>query len=332
MRVVITGVAGHIGSALATYLLGMGHEVIGVDDFSSGYPEQVPAGVMLQQINLATSPNWRLPSKTDFVFHLAAYAAECFSPFCRRFNYQNNVGATMAVVNECIRDGGVRRLVFASSIAVYGDVKAPFKETDICRPKDPYGNAKLACERDIQIAADQHGLEYCIVRPHNVYGPGQSIWQKYRNVFGLWLRAALERRDAIIFGDGMQQRSFVYIDDLIPALWSAAMQPLARNETFNLGGGEPVTIKHASIVFADACDLPVTFQYEDGRHEVRSAYPDASRAEAVLLLERKTDLDSGLSKMAAWAKAAWARYPDRRHSDLPDAEVTRGMPKRWLEG
>ena len=126
-------------------------------------------------------------NKFDYVFHFAAYAAEGLSPFIRGYNYDNNLKATARIVNNCIKHD-VKRLVFTSTLAVYGHGSGGiFDEDQQQAPIDPYGVAKYACEMDIQIANEQHGLDYCIIRPHNVYGIKQNIWDKYRNVLGIWM-------------------------------------------------------------------------------------------------------------------------------------------------
>ena len=119
---------------------------------------------------------------------MAAYAAEGLNPFIRKFNYENNLLATANIINECINNN-VKRLVFTSTMAVYGygDNNPPFGEEVVPAPIDPYGIAKYGCELDIQVAGDQHGLDWCIIRPHNVYGINQNLWDKYRNVLGIWM-------------------------------------------------------------------------------------------------------------------------------------------------
>ena len=191
--VLITGVAGLLGSRLADWIIENHPEVkiVGVDDLSGGYKENIPSKVEFWEINLI-NPEHNLSqcftnNKFDYVFHFAAYAAEGLSPFIRQFNYDNNLKATARIVNECIKND-VKRLVFTSTLAVYGHGNGGvFNEAQIPNPIDPYGVAKFGCEMDIQIAGEQHGLDWCIIRPHNVYGVKQNIWDKYRNVLGIWI-------------------------------------------------------------------------------------------------------------------------------------------------
>ena len=189
--VLITGVAGLLGSRLADWIIENKPEytVIGIDDLSGGFEENINPKVNFWQMDLVNHPieNCFEQHKPDYVFHFAAYAAEGLSPFIRGFNYDNNLKSTARIVNECIKHD-VKRLVFTSTLAVYGHGDGGiFREEQQQSPIDPYGVAKYACEMDIQIAGEQHGLDYCIIRPHNVYGIKQNIWDKYRNVLGIWM-------------------------------------------------------------------------------------------------------------------------------------------------
>ena len=244
-KVLITGVAGLLGSRLADWIIENKPEykVVGIDDLSGGFEENINPKVDFWQMDLVNHPieNCFEVNKFDYVFHFAAYAAEGLSPFIRSFNYDNNLKSTARIVNECIKTD-VKRLVFTSTLAVYGHGSGGiFDETQQQSPIDPYGVAKYACEMDIQIANEQHGLDYCIIRPHNVYGIKQNIWDKYRNVLGIWMFQYLNNQPLTIFGDGEQTRAFSYIDDSLEPLWNAAVRPEASKETINLGGIECFT-------------------------------------------------------------------------------------------
>ena len=237
----------------------------------------------------------------DYVFHFAAYAAEGLSPFIRCFNYDNNLKATAAIVNECIRTN-VKRLVFTSSLAVYGHgYGGIFDEKQTPKPIDPYGVAKYACEMDIQIAGEQHGLDWCIIRPHNVYGIKQNIWDKYRNVLGIWMYQYLNNEPITIFGDGEQTRAFSYIDDSLEPLWNAAMVKKASKQIINLGGVKEYSINEAAQALSNILkDVNIT--YLEARHEVKHSIPTFIKSEEIFGYEHKTDLDEGLKQMWDWAK------------------------------
>lgn len=336
MRFLITGVAGHLGSRLAQYIIDQGgeNEVIGIDDLSCGYPQNVPKGVALRIREADDTGVFQDYGPFDGVFHFAAYAAECMSPFVRRYNYRNNLMTTAGLISNLIEHDFRGRLVFTSSIAAYGDAngtRPPFSEEMHCRPHDPYGVAKLAAEQDIAIAGRQHGLDWCVVRPHNIFGPYQSIWQKHRNVIGLWMRAVLEGKPITIFGDGEQRRAFSYIDDVTPALWKCYEWDSASERTINVGGSQPVTINELAQAFTSVVG-PVKVRHEPSRHEVRDAWCTTRLSEDLLQYRDTVPLERGIAEMWKWAQKAWVEFPERRDqpSDF-DIETRRGMPPSWLE-
>ena len=275
-KVLITGVAGLLGSRLADWIIETqpGVEVVGMDDLSGGYEENINPKVEFWRMNLVEHPieNCFEVHNFDYVFHFAAYAAEGLSPFIRQYNYENNLVATARVINNCIKYN-VKRLVFTSTLAVYGHGNyGIFDETQVPKPIDPYGVAKYGCEMDIQIANEQHGLDYCIIRPHNVYGIKQNIWDKYRNVLGIWMYQHMNGEPMTIFGDGTQTRAFSYIDDSLKSLWNAAILPQASKQIINLGGIEEHSINEAAMVLLEVIGDGDVVHHET-RHEVKHSIP-----------------------------------------------------------
>jgi len=328
MKVLITGVAGLLGSRLADWIIENKPEVevIGVDDLSGGYIENINPKVDLWQMNLVEHPIENLFEfhKIDYVFHFAAYAAEGLSPFIRCYNYDNNLKATAKIVNECIKHD-VKRLVFTSTLAVYGHGNGGiFDESQQQAPIDPYGVAKYGCEMDIQIAGEQHGLDWCIIRPHNVYGVKQNIWDKYRNVLGIWMYQHLNGEDLTIFGDGEQTRAFSYIDDTLEPLWNSAVRKEASKEIINLGGIEEISINEASSVLLQVIGKG-TRTYLEPRHEVKHSIPTFQKSIDLLGFEHKTDLVEGLTQMWEWAKA----QPMRKRFVWDNYELDKGIYSFW---
>ncbi len=325
-RVLITGVAGLLGSRLADWILEHTDAVvIGLDDLSGGYRENVSKKVIFHKVNVNDK---RLDSlfkkyKPDYVFHFAAYAAEGLSPFIRKYNYTNNLLATAAIVNNCITHD-VKRLVFTSSMAVYGENTPPFDETQIPNPIDPYGVAKMACEKDIEIAGKQHGLDWCIIRPHNVYGRKQNIWDTYRNVLGIWMRQYLNGEPMTIFGDGMQTRAFSYIDDCLEPLWKAAKEPKASKEIINVGGTREVTINEANKVVREVIGGGEVV-YMEKRHEVKQAHSTWQKSVALLGYKDNTSLKEGVKDMWEWAKT----QPKRKRFMWKKYEVEKKLYSFW---
>ena len=328
MKVLITGVAGLLGSRLADWIIENKPEVevIGVDDLSGGYLENINPKVELWQMNLVEHPIENIFEfhEIDYVFHFAAYAAEGLSPFIRGYNYDNNLKATAKIVNQCIKHN-IKRLVFTSSLAVYGHGDGGiFDESQQQAPIDPYGVAKYGCEMDIQIAGEQHGLDWCIIRPHNVYGVKQNIWDKYRNVLGIWMFQHLNGEDMTIFGDGEQTRAFSYIDDTLEPLWNSAIRPEASQEIINLGGIKEISINEASSVLLQVIGKG-TRTYLEPRHEVRHAIPSFEKSIHLLGFEHKTNLSEGLYKMWEWAKT----QPNRKQFIWPEYELEKGIYSFW---
>jgi UDP-glucose 4-epimerase len=262
--------------------------------------------------------------KPDYVFHFAAYAAEGLSPFIRTYNYKNNLVATARIVNECIKHD-VERLVFTSTMAVYGFGEGGIFHEDMKRsPIDPYGVAKSACEHDIEIANQQHGLDYCIIRPHNVYGANQNIWDKYRNVLGIWMYYHMEGQPVTIFGDGTQKRAFSYIDDSLEPLWNAAVRPEASKQIINLGGIQEYSINEAADILTEVVGGAERV-YLEKRHEVHYAIPTYDKSIELLGFQHKTDLKEGLTKMWEWAQ----HQPKRERFVWENYEIEKGIYSFW---
>ena len=326
--VLITGVAGLLGSRLADWIIETQPDttVIGVDDLSGGFKENVNPKVKFWQMNLIEHPieNIFEAHDIDYVFHFAAYAAEGLSPFIRTYNYDNNLKSTARLVNECIKND-VKRLVFTSTLAVYGYGNGGiFDETQQQSPIDPYGVAKYACEMDIQIAGEQHGLDWTIIRPHNVYGIKQNIWDKYRNVLGIWMFQHLNGMDMTIFGDGEQTRAFSYIDDALEPLWNAAIRPEACCQIINLGGIKEISINEAAQTLQEVIgDSKLT--YLEARHEVKHSIPTFQKSVDILGFKHKTDLKEGLTEMWKWAQ----QQPMRERFVWPSYELEKGIYSFW---
>ena len=328
MKVLITGVAGLLGSRLADWLIETHPlvEVVGIDDLSGGYKENVNKKVEFWQMNLVTHPieNCFEVHKFDYVFHFAAYAAEGLSPFIRQYNYENNLVATARIINQCIKHN-VKRLVFTSTLAVYGyGDGGVFDEQQTPKPIDPYGVAKYACEMDIQIAGEQHGLDWCIIRPHNVYGIKQNIWDKYRNVLGIWMYQHTINEPMTIFGDGTQTRAFSYIDDSLEPLWKSAILPEASKQIINLGGIKEYSINEANEILREVVG-GIEVKYFEGRHEVKHSIPTWQKSIDLLDFEHKTDLKEGLTKMWEWAKT----QPVRERFVWENYELDKGIYSFW---
>src|SRR5580700_5980506 len=230
-QILVTGAAGFIGSHVCSHLLKAKHEVIGLDDLSGGFRDYVPDGVKFIQgsvTDTALVKKLFAENHFDYVYHLAAYAAEGLSHFIKHFNYTNNLIGSVNLINASVNHG-VKCFVFTSSIAVYGAGQTPMSEDMIPVPEDPYGISKLAVEQDLRTSHEMFGLNYIIFRPHNVYGERQNIGDRYRNVVGIFMNQLLRGEPMTMFGDGSQQRAFSHIDDVAPMIAASIDYPEAYN-------------------------------------------------------------------------------------------------------
>jgi len=328
--ILVTGIAGLIGSRFSSWLLdNTDYLVVGIDDLSGGYIENVDSRCTFYDVNLATSQKeiYKIfeNHKIEIIYHFAAYAAEGLSPFIRKFNYENNLISSTNLINAAIKYN-TKRFVFTSSMAVYGDKnQAPFSEELTPSPIDPYGIAKYAVEMDLCCARKQHGLEYTIIRPHNVYGIGQNIWDKYRNVLGIWMYQLMNDIQPSIFGDGQQKRSFSYIDDSLLPLWAASQNDACIGEIINLGGIKEVSIVEAYQVLANVTKTNVAARFLEPRHEAKYAWSTWNKSKDLLSFEHKIELEEGLTKMWDWAQ----RQPMKTRKLWTNYEIENGLYEYW---
>lgn len=328
--VLITGNAGLLGARLADWILENepDYEVVGIDNLFGGYIENVDPKVVFYRRELSSDSIKDVFDKHEFeyVFHFAAYAAEGLSPFMRMFNDKNNMLSTDNIINECISHN-VKRLVYTSSMSVYGwgALKGKtFDESDSPAPIDPYAVSKYACEMNIKSAGEQHGLDWCIIRPHNCFGEKQNIWDKYRNVLGIWMVQILNNKPMLIYGDGEQTRAFSYIDDCLQSFWNAAVYESASKEIINVGGVEGYSINEAARLLCGITGYD-NIEYKEARHEVKHAVPNPRKSIELLGYEQTTSLEEGLRKMWEWAKT----QPNRKQYKWENYEITKGIYSYW---
>jgi UDP-glucose 4-epimerase len=329
MNILITGIAGLLGSRLADWILNnTDHKVIGIDDLSGGYVENIPKKAVFIKSNLKELDkidNIFKDYKPDIVYHFAAYAAEGLSPFIRKYNYENNLISSTNLITCSIKHD-IKRFVFASSMSVYGNkYKPPFHEDLQQCPIDPYGVAKFSVEQDLKIAYEQHGLNYTIVRPHNFYGQNQNIWDKYRNVLGIWMYQIINNMQPTIFGDGEQVRAFSYVDDSIIPFWNASQRDECIDQIINLGGIKEYTINEACNTLIKVTGTNLKPLYLEERHEAKHAWSTWEKSIKLLDFEHKIDLEEGLTKMWKWAQT----QPNRERFIWPKYELEKGIYKFW---
>jgi UDP-glucose 4-epimerase len=327
-RVLVTGAAGFIGSHVADHCLALGMDVVATDDLSGGFRENVPAAAEWVRGDLRdrqfVSALWDQHGPFEFVYHLAAYAAEGLSHFIRAYNYTTNLVASMHLLNEAVKHKS-RCFVFTSSIAVYGHNQVPMTEDLTPQPEDPYGISKYAVELDLQSAQNLFGLDFVIVRPHNVYGERQNIADRYRNVIGIFMNQVLSARPMTVFGDGHQTRAFSHVDDVAPLIARAPLVSAARNQVFNVGADTPYTVLRLAHEVAEAFEVPCQVQHLPARSEVVHAFSDHTRVRDVFVPPPMVDLKTGIRRMAAWVKARGPAEPVL----FSDIEIQEKLPAGW---
>ena len=327
-NVLVTGGAGFIGSHVADALIARGHRVVVLDDLSGGFIDNVPADAKFVEgsiTNVTLVNNLFERMGFDYVFHLAAYAAEGLSHFIKRFNYTNNLIGSVNLINAAVNTG-VKCFVFTSSIAVYGaSPQLPMTEQTTPHPEDPYGIAKLAVEQELAVCKEMFDLDYIIFRPHNVYGERQNIGDKYRNVVGIFMNQILQAKPMSVFGNGEQERAFSYIGDVAPLMAASLDVPAARNQIFNIGADQPCTVNELALAVARAMGVHPQVQHFPARNEVVSAYSSHAKLHEVFGPQPVTSLDDGLARTAAWVR----RHGARSSREFEGIEVLKNFPKAW---
>ena len=328
-KILITGVAGLLGSRLSDWIINnTNYEVVGIDDLSGGFTENINPKVKFYKFNLTNLEKLKEVFKKEnieIIYHFAAYAAEGLSPFIRKFNYENNVIASSNLIT-CSIEFSIKRFIFASSMAVYGEkYEPPFHEDLLQAPIDPYGVAKYAVEMDLKIASHQHGLNYTIIRPHNFYGINQNIWDKYRNVLGIWMYQILNKESPTIFGDGSQVRAFSYVDDSVIPFWNASQNDDCKGEIINLGGTKEYSISEACNILINVTGQNIKPVYLEPRHESKYAWATWDKSIKLLGFEHKVNLEEGVTKMWEWAK----KQPNRERYVWPEYELNKGLYEYW---
>lgn len=326
-KILVTGGAGFMGSHIVDELIKLGQEVFILDDLSGGFNENINSNAefingTVCDVDLVN--NLFREKKFDYVFHLAAYAAEGLSHFIKHFNYQNNLIGSINLINASINNN-IKCFVFTSSIAVYGASQPPMVEEMTPQPEDPYGIAKYAVELELKVSKEMFGLDYVIFRPHNVYGQRQNIGDKYRNVVGIFMNQIMQNLPITVFGDGKQKRAFTHIKDVAPIMIKSIFEPKAYNQIFNIGTDEAVTVnKLAELVF-NAMGKKSEMKYLLERNEVKFAYSDHQKVKDILGYKDNILLSDGLKEMAEWAKKAGVK----KSKEFNNIEILKNLPPSW---
>lgn len=329
MKVFITGIAGFLGSYIADAMIADGHEVLGCDNLIGGYLDNVPADADFYQVDCNDTHMMRKLTKgCDIVYHTACTAYEGLSVFSPKIVCENTYLNTVSIASAAIANG-VKRFVYCSSMARYGtqDV-TPFTEDMICKPQDPYGISKYSAENLLRCLCEVHGMELVIAVPHNIIGPRQKYDDPYRNVASIMINLMLQGRQPIIYGDGLQQRCFSFVQDDVYCLEKLAFQEDVVGEIINIGPDEQtVTINELAATIAKLLNFDLDPVYMTGRpQEVKFATCSADKARRMLGYKTQFTLEQGLQQMIDYIREKGTKK-FRYHLDLEIKNEK--TPKTW---
>jgi UDP-glucose 4-epimerase len=296
MNFLITGAAGFLGSALANRLAREGHLVRGLDDLSTGDPQVLSPDVHFTRGDVNDRPKlWTLLQEVDCVYHLAARVSVPESMLYPREYNAANVGGTVSLM-EAMRDVGVRRVVFTSSGAVYGDQGVqPLREDAIPNPRSPYAVSKLAAEYYVRTIGDLWGIETVILRVFNAYGPGQHLPASHPPVIPNFLRQALRGGTLVVNSQGTQTRDYIFVDDVVNALIAAATAPDINRAALNVGSGSETSVRELVRLVLELTGSKAEVVYNHRTDPgVSRMCADISRAREQLGYQPRVSLSEGL--------------------------------------
>ena len=305
MHIFITGIAGFLGSNLSEFYLNKGFKVSGCDNLVGGSLDNIN----LTKVNFfkANCEDFetmkKITKNVDVLCHAAAYAHEGLSSFSPVLISSNNVTGSVSVFTAAIINK-VKRIVYCSSMARYGNIKIPFKEEDELKPVDPYGVSKVAAENILKILSKTHGVEYNIAVPHNIIGPNQKYDDPFRNVVSIMINLMLQKKSPIIYGDGNQKRTFSDIDDCIFCLDKLLTDPQIVSQIVNIGPDEEyISINQLYHLLSNKLKFNLEPKYlEDRPNEVKEATCSADKARKVLGYKTSVSLDESLNKIINYIK------------------------------
>jgi UDP-glucose 4-epimerase len=329
-KILVTGAAGFLGSHLSEKLQNLNYKVIGIDSMIGGDLENLPKGIDFYKMDCCDFDSLnKIMKDIDIVYHCAATAHEGLSVFSPVEISKNNYLATVSVITSAINNK-VKRIIYCSSMARYGNQKTPFTEEMEPRPVDPYGISKVAGEQVLKCLCDLNKVEWAIAVPHNIIGPKQKYDDPFRNVVSIMINRLLQNKRPIIYGDGKQKRCFSYIDDCIDSLLALVDNKSMNRDIVNIGPDEEfVTINKIAEICSNVTGSNLKPEYYPDRpKEVKHATCSSNKARKLLNYKTKTDLYTGIKKTFEFIKK---KGPKKFNYHVDIEIVNKLTPKVWLD-
>jgi UDP-glucose 4-epimerase len=329
-KILVTGAAGFLGSHLAEKLANLGHEVVGLDSMIGGYEDNIPKNIKFHKMDCCDFQKVKtVMSNVDIVYHCAATAHEGLSVFSPYEITKNNYLASVSIFSAAISHK-VKRIIFCSSMARYGEQSAPFLETMKPLPVDPYAISKVASEDVLINLCELNNIEWVIAVPHNIIGPRQKYDDPFRNVVSIMINRMLQGKAPIIYGDGEQKRCFSYIDDCMSCLIPMLDQKNLNKQVINIGPDEEyVEINKIAEICSNITGTNLPPIYKPGRpKEVKHANCSADKARKLLNYKTSISLKVGIEKTFEYIKKRGVKPFDYNIEIEINNELT---PKTWTQ-
>mgnify|MGYP001348939207 FL=1 len=329
-KVLVTGAAGFLGSHLADKLVEIGYEVIGIDSMIGGYKDNISKKIEFHKIDCCDLKKIQeLMKNVSVVYHCAATAHEGLSVFSPYEITKNNFLASVSIFSAAVNEK-VKRIIFCSSMARYGDLKGPFTEDMQPKPVDPYAISKVASEDVLINLCELNNIEWVIAVPHNIIGPRQKYDDPFRNVVSIMINRMLQGKAPIIYGDGEQKRCFSYIDDCLSCLIPMLDQKDLNKQIVNIGPDEEfVTINKIAELCSNITGVNLPPIYKPGRpREVKHATCSADKARKILNYKTTISLEEGIKKTFEYIKKRGTKPFDYNIEIEINNELT---PKTWTQ-